>query len=354
MAWNVVVVGGGFGGAYAARKLEKLMPRQSARLTLVNDVNFLLYTSFLPEAAAGTLEPRHVVTPLRDVLKRTNLRLGAVTGHDPAARTVELSATRAASSNCPTTTCFCRSARSLDCCRSPGSTSTRSASRALPTRSGFATACRQPRGRECDGRRGAPDELLTFVFVGGGYSGLEALAELQDFAAEAISRYPKARLHGMRWILIDAADRVLPEIDAGLADYAVRELRGAGIDIRLATRLDNVTADSVTLSTGEVISTRTLVWTAGVVPQPSLRNLSVPLDESGRIVVDDHLQVAGTDNVWAIGDCAAVPDPRDPSRGCPPTAQHAVRQGPAAARNIAAALGIGAARPYRTRSSPRS
>jgi NADH:quinone reductase (non-electrogenic) len=191
------------------------------------------------------------------------------------------------------------------------------------------------------------DEVLTFVFVGGGYSGLEALAELQDFAADAIVRYPKARLHGMRWILVDVADRVLPEIDAGLAEYAVRELRARGIDIRLATGLEKVSADSVTLSTGEVIPTRTLVWTAGVVPQPSLRNLSVPLDDAGRVVVDDHLRVSGTEGVWAIGDCAAVPNPKDPTRGCPPTAQHAVRQGPAAARNIAAALGIGSPRPYR-------
>ena len=348
MAWNVVVVGGGFGGAYAARKLEKLMPRQSARLTLVNDVNFMLYTSFLPEAAAGTLEPRHVVTPLRDVLKRTNLRLGAITGHDPVARTVELSAHEGGVEQLPYDHLLLSVGAVSRLLPIPGldehAVGFKSLADAIWLRNRVVDSLEVANATDDAARR---DELLTFVFVGGGYSGLEALAELQDFAAEAIARYPKARLHGMRWILIDAADRVLPEIDAGLADYAVRELRARGIDIRLSTRLENVKADSVTLSTGEVIPTRTLVWTAGVVPQPSLRNLSVPLDDSGRAVVDDHLQVAGTDNVWAIGDCAAVPDPRDPSRGCPPTAQHAVRQGPAAARNIAAALGIGTARPYR-------
>jgi NADH dehydrogenase len=348
VAWNVVVVGGGFGGAYAARKLEKLMPRQSARLTLVNDVNFMLYTSFLPEAAAGTLEPRHVVTPLRDVLKRTNLRLGAITGHDPAARTVELSAHEGGVEQLPYDHLLLSVGAVSRLLPIPGldehAVGFKSLADAIWLRNRVVDNLEVANATDDAARL---DELLTFVFVGGGYSGLEALAELQDFAAEAISRYPKARLHGMRWILIDAADRVLPEIDAGLADYAVRELRARGIDIRLSTRLENVKADSVTLSTGEVIPTRTLVWTAGVVPQPSLRNLSVPLDDSGRIVVDDHLQVAGTDNVWAIGDCAAVPDPRDPSRSCPPTAQHAVRQGPAAARNIAAALGIGTARPYR-------
>ena len=123
----------------AARELERLLPKQSARLILVNDVNFMLYTPFLPEAAAGTLEPRHVVTPLRDILQRTNLRLGAVTGHDPAARTVELRPTRARPRSCATTSSCSRSARSRARCRSPASTSTRSASRASPTRSGCAT-----------------------------------------------------------------------------------------------------------------------------------------------------------------------------------------------------------------------
>ncbi len=127
------------------------------------------------------------------------------------------------------------------------------------------------------------DELLTYVFVGGGYAGLEALAELQDFAADAIESYPRARLHGMRWVLVEASDRVLPEIDAELADYALRELRGRGIDIRLGTTLEEVRADSARIATGETLPTRTVVWTAGVAPHPSLRRLSLPLDERGRV-----------------------------------------------------------------------
>jgi NADH dehydrogenase len=153
--------------------------------------------------------------------------------------------------------------------------------------------------------------------------------------------YPRARLHGMRWVLVEAADRVLPEIDPELADYALRELRGRGIDIRLGTTLDEVRADSATISTGEKLATRTVVWTAGVAPSPSLKRLSVPLDERGRVPVDDHLRVQGMDSVWAIGDCAAAPRPS--GGGYPPTAQIAVRQGPVAARNIAAALGVGEA-----------
>jgi NADH dehydrogenase len=191
------------------------------------------------------------------------------------------------------------------------------------------------------------DELLTYVFVGGGYAGLEALAELQDFAADAMESYPRARLHGMRWVLVEAADRVLPEIDAGLAEYALRELRGRGIEIRLETTLEEVSADRARLSSGETLPTRTLVWTAGVAPHPSLRRLNLPLDERGRVPVDEHLRVRGAERVWAIGDCAAAPDPRGGL--CPPTAQHAVRQGPVAARNIAAELGLGSARRFEYR-----
>jgi NADH dehydrogenase len=185
------------------------------------------------------------------------------------------------------------------------------------------------------------EQLLTYVFVGGGYSGLEALAELQDFAADAMDRYPRARLHGMRWILVEALDRVLPEVPQDLADYALRQLRGRGIDIRLGTRLEEAGARSVRLTTGEEIPTRTLVWTAGVAPHPSLKQLSLPLDGRGRVRVDPYMRVEGQDGVWAIGDCAAVPDPATNERtASPPTAQHAVRQGPAVAHNIACELGV--------------
>ncbi|HYP54987.1 MAG TPA: FAD-dependent oxidoreductase, partial [Solirubrobacterales bacterium] len=220
MAWNVVVAGGGFGGAMAARELERIMPRQSARLTLVNDVNFLLYTPFLPEAAAGTLEPRHVVTPLREILNRTYLRLGSVVAHDPEARTVELRTREGESETLP----YDQLLLALG-----------SVSRALPVPGlaehaiGFKTLAdgiwlrnhvvetlEAANAAEDPARR---DELLTYVFVGGGYAGLEALAELQDFAADAMECYPRARLHGRRWVLVEAADRVLPEIDQALADY---------------------------------------------------------------------------------------------------------------------------------------
>src|SRR5262249_39700156 len=163
-------------------------------------------------------------------------------------------------------------------------------------------------------------------------------------AADAMDSYPKARLHGMRWILVEATDRVLPEIDPSLADYAVRALRGRGIEIRLGTTIEAVDGDNVTFSTGEALPTRTVAWTAGGQPHPSLAHLSVPLDERGRVQVDDRLGVSGMQGVWAIGDCAAVPDRR---RGhSPPAAQYAIRQAKVVADNLAADLGIGEARSW--------
>jgi NADH dehydrogenase len=349
VAWNVVIAGGGFGGAAAARELERVMPKQSARLLMANETNFALYTPFLPEAAAGTLEPRHVVTPLRDILKRTYLRLGSIVGHDPEAKTVELRPKHGGAETLPYDQLLLSLGSVSRVLPVPGlaehAVGFKSLADAIYLRNHVVETLEEANATDDPRRR---EELLTYVFVGGGYAGLEALAELQDFAADAMDRYPRARLHGMRWVLVEAADRVLPEIDLQLAEYALRELRGRGIDIRLNTTLDEVGADFARLSGGETLPTRTVVWTAGVAPQPILKQLNLPLDERGRVPVDRFLRVQGSDSVWAIGDCAAAPDPRGGT--CPPTAQHAVRQGPVAARNIAAELGVGSARPFEYRS----
>ncbi|HEX6601264.1 MAG TPA: FAD-dependent oxidoreductase, partial [Solirubrobacterales bacterium] len=348
MAWNVVIAGGGFGGAAAARELERVMPKQSARLQLVNETNFVLYTPFLPEAAAGTLEPRHVVTPLREILKRTYLRLGSIVGHDPEAKTVTLRAKYGETEQLPYDQLLLSLGSVSRVLPVPGlaehAVGFKGLADAIYLRNHVIETLEEANATEDPRRR---EQLLTYVFVGGGYAGLEALAELQDFAVDAMECYPRARLHGMRWVLVEATNRVLPEIDQQLGEYALRELRGRGIDIRLETTLEEVGADFARLSTGEVLPSRTVVWTAGVAPQPILKELSVPLDERGRVPVDSYLRVQGMDSVWAIGDCAAAPDPN--GGVTPPTAQHAVRQGPVAARNIAAELGIGSPQPFEYR-----
>jgi NADH dehydrogenase len=348
MAWNVVIVGGGFGGAAAARGLERMMPRQSARMMLVNETNFALYTPFLPEAAAGTLEPRHVVTPLRDILKRTYLRIGQIVGHDPEAKTVRLRAKYGETETLPYDQLLLSLGSVSRVLPIPGlsehAVGFKSLADAIYLRNHVVETLEEANATEDSALR---DQMLTYVFVGGGYAGLEALAELQDFAADAIESYPRARLHGMRWVLVEATGRVLPEIDPELAEYALRELRGRGIDIRLETTLEEVGPDSARLSSGETLPAKTVVWTAGVAPAPILKELNLPLDERGRVPVDEFLRVRGLDSVWAIGDCAAAPDPRGGTT--PPTAQHAVRQGPVAARNIAAELGVGSPRPFEYR-----
>lgn len=350
MAWNVVIAGGGFAGANVVRNLERLLPKQSARLILVNDVNFMLYTPFLPEAAAGTLEPRHVVTPLRDIIHRANLKLGVVCSHDPVSKSVEIRDHDGQSETVGYDHLVLAPGSISRFLPVPGlsehAVGFKSLADAIYLRNHVIECLEVANATDDDALR---DQLLGFVFVGGGYAGLEALAELQDFAADAMSDYPRARLHGMRWMLIEAAGRVMPEIDSDLADYALRELRGRGIDVRLNTTLSKVEADSAEISTGEVIPAQTVVWTAGVVPHPSLKRLSVPLDERGRVVVDSSMGVEGLPGVWALGDAAAVPSPN--GGFCPPTAQHAVRQAPVVANNIAAAFGIGTSETFEYRDS---
>jgi NADH dehydrogenase len=348
MAWHVVIAGGGFGGFYAARTLEKVLPPQAARITLVNDVNFMLYTPLLPGAAAGTLEPRHVVVPLREELKRTHLRLGTVLGGSPQDKTLHVRTLKDTVEDLSydhLVVALGSVSRTLPI---PGLAEYGIGFKSLPE----AIELRNHvlRTLEVGETLEDPDERkkwLTYVFVGAGYAGLEGLAELQDFAADVIDLYPRCRTQGMRWILVEARDRIMPEIPAPLAEFATRELRGRGIAIRTSTTLDGVTADEVVLSGGEVIPSRTLVWTAGVKPHPVIPRLGLPLDGQGRIRVERTLRVEGLEDVWALGDAAAVPDPAKHGKAAtPPTAQHAIRQGKLAGRNVAAAIGSGKVKPF--------
>ena len=351
MAWNVVIAGGGFGGAAAARELERLMPKQSARLTLVNETTSLLYTPFLPEAAAGTLEPRHVVTPLRDILKRTYLRLGAIVGHDPTAKTVELRAKYGETEQLPYDQLLLSLGSVSRVLPVPGlaehAVGFKSLADAIYLRNHVIETLEEANATEDPARR---EELLTYVFVGGGYAGLEALAELQDFAADAMDSYPRARLHGMRWILVEATDRVLPEIDRELG--RLRAARAARPRHRHPPGDDAGGGRPRTrarLSTGEALPTRTVVWTAGVAPQPILQGAE-PAARRAR-PRPGRRPPAGPGAWTRSGRSATARRSRTPAAAsAPPTAQHAVRQGPVAARNIAAELGIGSPRRYEYRS----
>ncbi|HVD55305.1 MAG TPA: NAD(P)/FAD-dependent oxidoreductase [Thermoleophilaceae bacterium] len=347
---DVVIAGGGFGGLYAARRLERRLPRHSARITLVSDVNFLLYTPLLPGAASGSLEPRHVVVPLREELDWTEMRLGRVESADPARNELAMRTV---------------DGREEVLHYDQLIVSLGSVSRVLPVPGlaehalGFKTladaiALRNRALLHLEIAESLPDEdsrreYLTFVFVGAGYAGLEGLAEMQDYVADVMERYPRSRLAGARFVLVEARDRVMPEIPAPLAEFASRELRRRGIEIRTDTMLDSMDERSATLSTGERIAARTVCWTAGVQPPAVVGRLGLPL-VNGRIDVDATMRVKGYEDVWAIGDAAAVPDPAKRRRqATPPTAQHAIRQGRRVAENVAAAMSGGRLKPFRYR-----
>jgi NADH:ubiquinone reductase (H+-translocating) len=351
VAFDVVIAGGGFGGLYAARRLERGLPRHSARITVVSDVNFLLYTPLLPGAAAGTLEPRHVVVPLREELKWAELMLGRVTGADPGVNELYV--------------------RTLD---ERDETlrydqlivAVGSVSRALPVPGlaehalGFKTladavALRNRALLNLEIAESLPDdesrrEYLTFLFVGAGYAGVEGFAELQDYVNDAIDDYPRCRVVGTRWVLVEAADRIMREIPESHAEVAARELRRRGMEIRTGTTLESIDDRSAVLSTGERLPTHLVCWTAGVRTPGVVKQLGLPLTKGDRIETDATLRVSGWDNVWAIGDAAAVPDPAKRRRApAPQTAQHAIREGRVAGSNVAAALAGRRPRPFRYR-----
>ena len=204
------------------------------------------------------------------------------------------------------------------------------------------------------GRDGTRDEAerrrrLTFVFVGGGYAGVEAMAELEDLCRDASRHYPELAPVPRRWLLVDAADHILPELGGGLAAYATGQLERRGFELHLGSGLQAVSDQGVELADGTIVPTATVVWTAGVRPQPLAAELGLPLDERGRVPVDEYLRVPGHPGVWALGDVAAVPNAATPRRPDPPTCQHALRQARRLARNLLAEAGGRPLGPYRYR-----
>src|SRR3954449_3087717 len=321
MPWNVVILGGGYAGLPAARALERRLPQQSAHVTLVSDTNFMLYTPLLPGAAGGTLEPRHVVVPLREELHRTDIRLGRVIGLDPHAKRVHVERAEGGPTELPYDQLIIALGSTSRTLPIPGleehGVGFKTLSEAIALRNRLIETLERAEVSDDPQVRRA---LLNYVFVGAGYAGLEGIAELQDFARDVVERYPRCRLEGLRFILVEARDRVMPEISESLAAFASNELRRRGIEIRTSTTLDRVEPDHVVLSGDERIPCRTVCWTAGVRPVPVVAELGLPLDDGGRIVTDEYCRVEGLDNVWAIGDAAAIPDPAQPGHPSPPTA----------------------------------
>ena len=317
---GVLVAGGGFAGAYVAR----LLGERGA--TIVSPDNFMLFTPLLPEAASGTLEPRHTVVPLRAMCPNADLLLGSLSAVDLEARTatVETDAGQQLVHWDELVLALGAVPRAVPA----GALSFKSLPEAIHLRN---HVLRELEAADAELDDAARRERLTFVFVGAGYAGVEALAELSDLTDDALRYYPGLRDVPRRWVLVDAAPKILPEIPSRLGEYAARELEARGVEIHVGTTLESSNDREAVLADGTHIPTRTLVWTAGVLPHPLLRELGVPLDERGRVVVDELLRVS--DHVWALGDCARVPNTKA-DRPDPPTCQHALRQARRLAKNL--------------------
>jgi NADH dehydrogenase len=335
---GTLVVGGGFAGAYVAR----LLGRRGS--TIVSPENFMLYTPLLPEAASGTLEPRHVVVPLRQMCPHAELVLGRATSLDAANRRVRVETDEEVINIGYDNVVIALGAisRTLPI---PGLTDHAVGFKSLAD----AIYLRNHVLRRLEAAASAPNEAhrrreLTFVFVGAGYAGVEALAELSDLVRDALRYYPTLRNEPQHWVLVDAAPKILPEIPMPLGEYAARQLVRRGVDIRVGTTLQSVEPHAAVLSDGDRILTSTVVWTAGVRANPTNERFGLPLDERGRVRVEPSLQVEGVDHVWALGDGARVPNLATPGQYDPPTCQHALRQARRVVKNL-----NGERKPYRYR-----
>jgi NADH dehydrogenase len=344
---HVLILGGGFGGLYTALHLEKALknePRLS--VTLVNRENFFLFTPMLHEVAAGDLDLANIVNPIRKLLKRVNFIEGAVESLDLAARKVVLTHGFDGHAHehsydylvlgLGSTTSFYNL---------PGveqnSITMKSLDDAVQLRNRL-IAFMEEADSECSAER---RPLLTFVVAGGGFAGVETIASINSFVRESLRFYPNLREDDVRFLLVHPGKVILPELDAKLGSFAEREMRKRGVEIRGGVTVVSADEGSVTLSDGETIRARTLLWTAGTMPSPLLKALPCH-KERGRITVDDSLAVPGEPCVWALGDCALVPDPTTGGFH-PPTAQHALRQGKTVAHNILAELRGTAKKPFR-------
>jgi NADH:quinone reductase (non-electrogenic) len=333
---GTLVLGGGFAGAYVARRLG----RRGA--TIVNPANFMLYTPLLPEAAAGSIEPRHVTVPLRSMCPHADLLLGKAVALDAERRVVEVTSEAGR---------FAVEYEDLvvalgSVTHLPPVTGLRDHALSLKDL-GDAIRLRNHVLHQielADADPASAERRLTFVFAGAGFAGVETIAELQELAAGALRRHP--RLHGVepRWVLVDAGPRILGQTPEGLARFAARTLDRRGIEIVTGTGIASVDDGGAVLSDGTRVAAETVVWTAGVSAHPLVAQLGLPVDDRGRLQVDDALRVHDVEGVWALGDCAAVPNAAYDGAFDPPTCQHALRQARRLARNL-----HGAVKPYRYR-----
>ena len=348
---KILVVGGGYVGMYTALHLQRKLRlrRGEATITLVDPHSYMTYQPFLPEAAAGSLEPRHVVVSLRRVLRRCRVITGSVSGIDHQRRRATVQPGEGEPFELEYDHVVVAPGSIARTLPIPGLAEMgigfKTVAEAVYLRNYVLSRMDAAASSVAEGLR---RRALTFVFVGGGYAGIEAFAELEDMARDACRYYDGIRPEDMRWVLVEASNRILPEVSAALGRYTIDRLRSRGMEIHLDTRLESCVGGRIALSDGTEFDAETLVWTAGVKANPDLARYGLPLDEKGRLPCSASLAVDGVDGAWSAGDCAAVPDlTKEPGALCGPSAQHAVRQAKVLAANLVRSIRGEELRPYK-------
>lgn len=346
---SIVIAGGGLVGLTTAWRMQRTLGADDAAVTLINPTGHMVYQSLLPEVASGMLEPTDVVVPLRRVLDRTHIIAGRLTGVDTSSSTVTVQTAHGKRTDVRYDHLVLALGSETKVLPVPGLVEHAVGFTTVPealflrdhvlSRLEAASQLSDPAARR---------RALTFAFVGGGYSGVEALGELEAMARSAAPLFPQVAPDEQHWLLIEATDRILPMVDAELAEQAAAALRRRNVDIRLGTTVDDATDGVLTLSDGDTIPADTLVWAAGVAPNPLVAELGLPLDDSGAVSVDPTLRVAGHETVWSAGDCAAVPD-LVTGGTCPPSAQYALREAQQLADNLTTVVRGGQPTPFRYR-----
>ncbi|MFI6325410.1 NAD(P)/FAD-dependent oxidoreductase [Nonomuraea sp. NPDC050556] len=336
---HILVVGGGYVGLYTVLRLQRTLRKElndkSVRITLIDPQSYMTYQPFLPEAAAGNLSPRDVAVPLRRILKKAHILNGRVTKVNHAERTATFQPGEGPAREIPYDVIVMAAGSISRTLPIPGLTDIGIGFKEI----GEAIALRNRVLGLLDVADSTDDpeirrSALTFVVVGAGFAGVEALAELEDMARDSVKYYRNLTQKDLRWVLVEATNRILPEVGPEMGKWTAEQLRERGIEVKMETRLESCVGGHVKLSNGEEFDAQTLVWTAGVKASPIVNATDLPVDERGRIKTTAKLTIAGTRDAFAAGDAAGVPDVTDPGQYCAPNAQHAVRQAKVLADNI--------------------
>jgi NADH dehydrogenase len=336
---RILIVGGGYVGLYTALRLGAKLQRGEAVVTVVDPRSYMTYQPFLPEAGAGSIQPRHTVVPLRQTLPDAEIVTGSVREIVHARKVAIIEPLEGEEYELPYDTLVMAVGAVPRVLPIPGL-----ADWAIGFKNVEEAIALRNRVLEClDIAETATDpeireRNLTFVFVGGGYAGVEALAETEDLARYATRYLRNVTPEDLRFVLVEATNRILPEVGEEMGRWTVEQLRERGIEILLETRLESTVDGHVVLSDGQTMVSDTVVWTAGVKANPLLESTDLPLDDRGRLVCGTDLRVLGVPDAWGAGDCTAVPDLTNPGTYCSPSAQHAVRQAKVLGDNIIAVM----------------